>query len=97
MGMEQASTSETYPALRFFDLLSWQRQAKPDAKWYGYQTLAQKMCPLHAKWIQGVCSEVTKDAPKAFRRLAAECQGFADRLIQAEVMVDGELSPKQIF
>ncbi|OLP75045.1 hypothetical protein AK812_SmicGene45231 [Symbiodinium microadriaticum] len=68
MGMEQASTSEAYPALRFFDLLSWQRQSKPDAKWYGYHTLAQKMCPLHAKWIQGVCSEVTKvetDLPQA--------------------------------
>ena len=97
MGMEQASTSEAYPALRFFDLLSWQRQSKPDAMWYGYHTLAQKMCPLHAKWIQGVCSEVTKDAPKAFRRLAAECQGFADRLVQAGVMEDGELSPRQIF
>ena len=44
---------------------------------------------------QTVCSEVTKDVLKVFRRLAAECQGFADRLVQAGVMV--ELSPRQIF
>ncbi|CAE7909473.1 unnamed protein product [Symbiodinium microadriaticum] len=90
MGMEQASTAEAYPALRFFDLLSWQRQSKPDAKWHGYHALAQKVCPVHAKWIKAACSEVTKDAPKVFRL-------FADRLVQAGVMVDGELSPRQIF
>ena len=97
MGMEQASTAEAYPALRFFDLLSWQRQSKPDAKWHGYHALAQKVCPVHAKWIKAACSEVTKDAPKVFRLFAAECQGYHDRLVQVGVMVDGELSPRQIF
>ncbi|CAE7388393.1 unnamed protein product, partial [Symbiodinium microadriaticum] len=97
MGMEQASTAEAYPALRFFDLLSWQRQSKPDAKWHGYHALAQKVCPVHAKWIKAACSEVTRDAPKVFRLFAAECQGYRDRLVQVGVMVDGELSPRQIF
>jgi len=97
MGMETSSTAEPYPALRYFDLLSWRRQAKPDAKWHGYHKLAQKMCPMHANWIRTVCSEVTQDAPKVFRRLASECQGYVDRLNQAGVMVEGELSPRQIF
>jgi len=97
MGMEVSSTAEPYPALRFFDLLSWRRQAKPDAKWHGFHKLVQKMCPMHANWIRTVCSEVTQDAPKVFRRLASECQGYVDRLQQAGVMVDGEISPRQIF
>ena len=97
MGMEVSSTAEPYPALRFFDLLSWRRQAKPDAKWHGFHKLAQKMCPMHANWIKTVCSEVTQDAPKVFRRLASECQGYVDRLQQAGVMMDGEISPRQIF
>ena len=71
MGMEQASAAEAYPALRFFDLLSWQRQSKPDAKWHGYHALAQKVCPVHAKWIKAACSEVTTDAHKVFRLFAA--------------------------
>ena len=96
MGMEQASAAEAYPALRFFDLLSWQRQSKPDAKWHGYHALAQKVCPVHAKWIKAACSEVTTDAHKVFRLFAAECQGYSDRLVQAGVMVDGEMSPRQI-
>ncbi|CAE7235281.1 unnamed protein product [Symbiodinium sp. CCMP2456] len=97
MGMEVASTAEPYPALRYFDLLSWRRQAKPEAKWHGFHKLAQKMCPMHANWIRTVCSEVTQDAPKVFRRLASECQGYVDRLQQAGVMVDGEISTRQIF
>ena len=96
MGMEQASAAEAYPALRFFDLLSWQRQSKPDAKWHGYHALAQKVCPVHAKWIKAACSEVTTDAHKVFRLFAAECQGYSDRLVQAGVMVDGKLSPRQV-
>ena len=90
MAVEAASAAEAHPALRFFDLLSWQKvpartKAGPQM---GY-ALAQKVCPSNAKWLREVTSQVVKEPAKAFSQLASECQQLHFRLVEAGVLTEG--------
>ena len=92
MAVEAASAAEAHPALRFFDLLSWQkcqRGQKPDHKWGGFYALAQKVCPSNVKWLREVTSQVVKEPAKAFSQLASECQQLHFRLVEAGVLTEG--------
>ena len=96
MGITMDFVASPQPVVRFFDALSWREEQRTDGKWSGFHNLAAKVCPTRSKWLKIAVADSGGDPKRAFLQVAAECQAWHYRLVEAGAMANGSMSLEKV-